>query len=157
MGRSKEVKTWELEDDVNEGAPKTMYMGFIRVTVENILKNPKVIEKLGTTTFTYDEKYIQSFLDNYSEDSIEYAYILHKEDTNENGEKIDGFKVESFRSDYDPEEKPTEYLYAEVFDLYNDGKIYIKWTVDHEKFYTMKCPTNTLYKGAKLLFKNITV
>ena len=86
MGRSKEVKTWELEDDVNEGAPKTMYMGFIRVTVENILKNPKVIEKLGTTTFTYDEKYIQSFLDNYSEDSIEYAYILHKEDTNENGE-----------------------------------------------------------------------
>ena len=86
MGKSKEVQSWELEDDVNEGAPKTMYMGFIRVTVENILKNPKVIEKLGTTTFTYDEKYIQSFLDNYSEDSIEYAYILHKEDTNENGE-----------------------------------------------------------------------
>ena len=86
MGKSKEVNSWELEDDVNEGAPKTMYMGFIRVTVENILKNPKVIEKLGTTTFTYDEKYIQSFLDNYSEDSIEYAYILHKEDTSENVE-----------------------------------------------------------------------
>ena len=86
MGKSKEVNSWELEDDVNEGAPKTMYMGFIRVTVENILKNPKVIEKLGTNTFTYDEKYIQAFLDRYKEDSIEYAYILHKEDTNENGE-----------------------------------------------------------------------
>jgi len=83
MGKSKEVNSWELEDDVNEGAPKTMYMGFIRVTVENILKNPKVIEKLGTNTFTYDEKYIQAFLDRYKEDSIEYAYILHKEDTNE--------------------------------------------------------------------------
>lgn len=77
--------------------------------------------------------------------------------TNENGEKVDGFKVESFRSDYDREDAPTEYLYAEVFDLYNDGKIYIKWTVDHENFYTMKCPTNTLYKGARLLFKNIAV
>jgi len=86
MGKSKEVKVWELEDDVNEGAPKTMYMAFIRVTVENNLKNPKVIEKLGVTMFTYDEKYIQSFFDRYDEDSIEYAYILHKEDTNEKGE-----------------------------------------------------------------------
>ena len=86
MGKSNEVKILELEDDVNEGAPKTMYMAFIRVTVENNLKNPKVIEKLGATTFTYDEKHIQAFFDRYGEDKIEYAYILHKEDTNEKGE-----------------------------------------------------------------------
>lgn len=75
---------------------------------------------------------------------------------NENGDDVNGFKVEDFGSDYDLDDKPTEYLYAEVFNLY-DNNIYIKWTVDHKKFYSMKCPKNTLFKGAKLLFKNITV
>lgn len=83
---AKQVTTLDLEDDIKKDDPSTLHLAFIRVTLENNLKNPKVIEKLGTTTFTYDEKYLQDFFDKYDDEHVEYAYILHKEDKNEKGE-----------------------------------------------------------------------
>lgn len=85
MAKLKEPKIWVLDEDTSE-APKTLSIAFIRITLENQLKNQELIDSVGDTTLTYDEQYLKDFFAEYSEDNIEYAYILHKEDTNEKGE-----------------------------------------------------------------------
>ena len=85
MAKLKEPKIWVLDEDTSE-APKTLSIAFIRITLENQLKNQELIDSVGDTTLTYDEQYLKDFFAEYSEDNIEYAYILHKDDTNEKGE-----------------------------------------------------------------------
>ena len=85
MATLKEPKVWVLEEDTSE-APASLSIGFIRITLDNQLKNQELIGRVGDTTLTYDEQYLKDFFAGYSDDKIEYAYILHKDDKNEKGE-----------------------------------------------------------------------
>ena len=69
-----------------EKAPSTLCIAFIRLTVENHLNNQALIDEIGDTVLTYDEEYLKAFVNNYENDVIEYAYILHENDVNEKGE-----------------------------------------------------------------------
>lgn len=85
MATLKEPKVWVLEEDTSK-APKTLSIGFIRITENNILNKQELIDSVGDTVLTYDEQYLKDFFAQYSDDNIEYAYILHKDDKNEKGE-----------------------------------------------------------------------
>lgn len=86
MAKLPEVRILELDDDDCKDAPKTISVAFIRITVENFLKNQELINEIGDTVLTYDEEYIKAFFDRYDNSVIEYAYILHENDVNEKGE-----------------------------------------------------------------------
>ena len=86
MAKLPEVRIIDLEDDACENAPKSFCIAFIRLTIENRLKNQDLIDEIGDNVLIYDEQYLKAFFSGYSEDKIEYAYILHKEDKNEKGE-----------------------------------------------------------------------
>ena len=85
MAKLKDPKTWVLEEDTSE-APSSLSIGFIRITENNNLNKQELIDSVGDTVLTYDEQYLKDFFAGYSDDNIEYAYILHKEDKNEKGE-----------------------------------------------------------------------
>lgn len=86
MAKLPEARIIDLEDDNCEKAPSTLCIAFIRLTVENHLNNQALIDEIGDTVLTYDEEYLKAFVNNYENDVIEYAYILHKNDVNEKGE-----------------------------------------------------------------------
>ena len=86
MAKLPEARIIDLEDDNCEKAPSTLCIAFIRLTVENHLNNQALIDEIGDTVLTYDEEYLKAFVNNYENDVIEYAYILHENDVNEKGE-----------------------------------------------------------------------
>ena len=86
MAKLPEARIIDLEDDHCEKAPSTLCIAFIRLTVENHLNNQALIDEIGDTVLTYDEEYLKAFVNNYENDVIEYAYILHENDVNEKGE-----------------------------------------------------------------------
>ena len=86
MAKLPEARIIDLEDDNCEKAPSTLCIAFIRLTVENHLNNQALIDEIGDTVLTYDEEYLKAFVNNYKNDVIEYAYILHENDVNEKGE-----------------------------------------------------------------------
>ena len=83
---SKNVKPKDIDLQNNKECDKLkdrMRMVFMRITVNNEVKDPEMIKKYGKT-FTYTEEHIKKFLKRY--DCIEYFYILHENDTNELGD-----------------------------------------------------------------------
>lgn len=85
MAKLKDPKIWVLDEDTSE-APTSLSIAFIRITVDNHLNKQELIDSIGDTVLTYDEQYLKDFFAGYSDDNIEYAYILHKDDKNEKGE-----------------------------------------------------------------------